>query len=191
MVTAPSEVSEFRGEFLAELEYALTQLLALAEAIPEKLYAWKPVDDARAFSAVLVHIAAGNFLLLYRIGKRTSAILDLYDFGEIGLHERMVAAVRRNIELERKMTQKAPVISLRKQSFTAVAEAFASASSEELATKGDFFGQPVTVYRVYLRMLAHSREHMEQAIAYTRIIGLKVPWPDPLSYLQQIAAART
>jgi len=43
---------------------------------------------------------------------------------------------------------------------------------------------------LYLRMLAHSHEHMGQAIAYVRSMGIKAPWPDPLKNLDRIAAGK-
>jgi len=60
-----SRVPGFRGEFLWELSIAQIQLPALAAAVPEEKFSWRPVEDARPFSAILVHIAACNFALLH------------------------------------------------------------------------------------------------------------------------------
>jgi len=68
------ETTSFQQEYLAELGIAETQLLALADAVPEESYGRSPVLGARSFSAVLVHIAVGNLLLLYRAGS-TSGIV--------------------------------------------------------------------------------------------------------------------
>ena len=95
------EITSFQQEYLAELEIAETQLLALAGAVPEESYGWSPVLGAR----------------------------------------------------------------------------------------GNFFGKPEAVRRLYLRMLAHSHEHMGQAIAYVRSMGYKVPWPDPLRDLDRVAVS--
>lgn len=67
----------FHGEYLWELDIAQVQLLALAEAVPEEGYSWRPVDDARSFSAMLVHVAAGNFALLHLVGMRPDSAVDL------------------------------------------------------------------------------------------------------------------
>ncbi len=47
------EITSFQQEYLAELEIAEAQLLALAGAVPEGSYGWRPVLGARPFSAVL------------------------------------------------------------------------------------------------------------------------------------------
>lgn len=57
---------DFKREYLWELSIPRVQLLALTNAVPEDQYGWKPAEDARTFSAVLVHIAAGNMMLLWR-----------------------------------------------------------------------------------------------------------------------------
>jgi len=58
-------------------------------------------------------------------------------------------------------------------------------SDQQLDAAKEFFGEKTTVRRFYLRMLAHSHEHMGQLIAYTRLMGYRVPWPDPLKNLDR------
>jgi len=176
----------FRAEYLAELDVARIQLLALAAAVPEELYGWRPAESTRSFSAVLVHIAAGNLALLRMIGVRAPAVADLYGSLEGDELEQLGATIHRNVSLERTMTDKPGVTELLTRSFDAAREAFSAA--EDLDRSGTFFGQQTTVRRVYLRLLAHSHEHMGQAIAYVRSCGLKAPWPDPLKELDQFLA---
>ena len=66
----------FKGEFLWEFDIAERQLLALAEAFPAESYGWRPAETARSVSEVLVHVAAGNLLLLGITG--VAAAPDLY-----------------------------------------------------------------------------------------------------------------
>ena len=181
-------IREFQREFLDELHIAEAQLLALAEAVPAEEYGWKPAEDARSFSAVLVHIAAGNLLLLDRAGVPAPAVIEFYGHSEGDPVARAVTVVRKNLDLENTVTTKANAIDLVKRSFIAVEESFAAATDEMLAVRGPFFGEPTTVRRVYLRMLAHSHEHMGQAIAYVRTMGLKAPWPDPLKAIESVEA---
>ena len=61
-------IDGFRGEFLWELDIAERQLTAIADAIPAETYAWRSNDKARSISEVLVHISAGNFMLLDAAG---------------------------------------------------------------------------------------------------------------------------
>ncbi len=162
---------------------ARAQLLALADAAPAEIYGWRPAEGTRSFSAVLVHIATANFGLLRLVGARATAGVDLYGDLQSGDPAQLVAMIRKNIALERSLTDKPGVVDLLKRSFEAVEQSFTAASSEELERAVSFLGETTTVRRVYLRMVAHTHEHMGQAIAYTRAAGMAVPWPDPLKGL--------
>ncbi|MGD0471098.1 MAG: DinB family protein [Terriglobales bacterium] len=184
-----SNITGFRREYLSELEIARTQLLALAGIVPDESYGWGPVPGARSFSAVLVHIAAGNLLLLYRAGVRMPVVIDLYGAIEGDTATRLVAIIRQNVAMETTMVTKFEVVHLLDRSFQAVAEAMKTATDDDLDVVGNFFGEPEAVRRLYLRLLTHSHEHMGQAVAYVRTMGYKVPWPDPLVYLDRAAAS--
>ena len=62
-----TRIAGFRGEFLWELDIAERQLVAIAECIPAEPYDWRPVAQAPPFNEVFVHVATGNFMLLYVI----------------------------------------------------------------------------------------------------------------------------
>jgi hypothetical protein len=178
--------STFHSEYLWELLVPHTQLLALAETVPAESFQWRPAEDARSFSEVLVHIAAGNLALLYRADVVDPEVMELCGGIEGTADSRWKAAIRKILFLEKTLTEKPAVIDLLKRSFEAVTRTFTSATDEELGAEGEFFGQTTTVRRVYLRILAHSNEHMGQAIAYARVMGYRVPWPDPLKELDRI-----
>jgi uncharacterized damage-inducible protein DinB len=178
----------FRREVLAEVELAESQLLALAAAVPAEDYGWAPAEGARTFSAVLMHIAAGNLGLLDRAGSRNAEVADLYAGIEGEGPARVAGIVRRNALLEKNMTEKAAVIDFLAGSFSAVKSSWTTASEEELWATVHIFGELETARRLYLRMLAHSHEHMGQAIAYVRAMGYQVAWPDPLKKLEEMEA---
>jgi hypothetical protein len=179
LVDMPSRRPGFHGEYLWELDIAQVQLFALADAIPEAGYSWRPVDDARSFSAVLVHIALGNFALLHLVGARSDSFVDLYGPLDGDRSEQFAAIIRKNVSLQRTVTNKQNVLELLRRSFEAIRQSFSQTSVEHLESIGDYFGEATTVRRVYLRMVAHTHEHMGQAIAYARSCGIRVPWPDP------------
>ena len=165
-----------RGEFLWELEIAERQLIALAEAIPADKYAWRPDEKTRSVSEILVHVAAGNFMLLDQIGVPPPA--DLYGQLPAEGHDRLWGMVRQNDELEKRMREKNEVISMLKRSLAAVSKSLAEATGGELDRRQHFFGEQTTVRRVYLRLLAHAHEHMGQMIAYLKFNGIATPWQD-------------
>lgn len=88
--------------------------------------------------------------------------------------------VRKNIEMEQSLTEKQGVANFLRRSFEAVEESFKAAGAEDIEKAVGFPGTQVTARRLYLRVLAHSHEHMGQAVAYVRARGMRVPWPDPL-----------
>lgn len=58
----------FVGEYLWEWGVSDHHLRAIVEAMPAERFGWRPADDARSVSEVLVHIAAGNLMLLDMVG---------------------------------------------------------------------------------------------------------------------------
>lgn len=86
------------------------------------------------------------------------------------------------------MKDKQHLLDLLKCSFDAIRQSFSQSRLEHLESIGNFFGEPSTVRKVYLRMLAHTHEHMGQAIAYARSYGIRAPWPDPLKRFEHATA---
>lgn len=171
-----ARVAGFRGEFLWELEIAARQSVALAEAFPAEKYGWRPDAKARSVSEVFVHVATGNFMLLDAIGVAAPA--DLYAAVPADGLERFAGLMRRNDELAASVREKDAAVDLLKRSLQAVERSFHQASDAELDRRLHFFGEATTVRRVYLRLLAHTHEHMGQMIAYLRFNGIAPPWPD-------------
>ncbi len=169
-------INGFRGEFLWELEIAERQMIAMVETIPAEKYDWRPDLKARSISEVFVHVAAGNFMLLEVVGARAPA--DLYGQIPVQGQERLRGLIRWNDELEKSVREKAAVKDLLKRSLQAVLKSFTQADDAELDQRRSFLGEQTTVRRVYLRLLAHTHEHMGQMIAYMRTNGLSPPWPD-------------
>jgi uncharacterized damage-inducible protein DinB len=175
-MSASPHIGGFRGEFLWEFEIVERQLIALAEAIPEDKYDWRPVATARPVCEVLVHVAVGNFMLLDVVG----AVPPVDIYGEMNAQgpERLWALVRKNDELGETLREKVPVASILQRSLQCVRRAFLETDAMELERPVQFFGEETTVRRVFLRSLAHMHEHMGQMIAYVRCMGINAPWPD-------------
>jgi uncharacterized damage-inducible protein DinB len=93
------------------------------------------------------------------------------------------------IAMEKTVTAKPAVIDILCRSFDDVRTSFASVTEQQLEETRSFFGEQTTQRRLYLRILAHSDEHMGQAIAYARAMGYAVPWPDPIKRMEELVAA--
>jgi len=168
----------YRGEYLWEWDVPDHHLRAIVEAIPAERFAWRPADDARSVSEVLVHLAAGNFMLLDMVG--VTEPLQPYVVVEAQGTERFITLVVKIHDMEKTVTGKAEVVAMLNASLEAVRTAFTQASNADLERVWEFFGELTTVRRVYMRILAHTHEHMGQLIGYTRMMGSKAPWVDPM-----------
>jgi uncharacterized damage-inducible protein DinB len=172
----PERIIGFRGEFLWEWEIAEGQLFRLADAFQAGDSEWRPHAGARSVSEVFVHVACGTFMLLEALG--TTAPADLYPELPEPPMERLWALVRTNDELERGLREKEKVVPLLHRALASVRETITRTDDADLDRSLLFFAEPTTVRRVYLRLLAHTHEHMGQLIAYVRVRGMPAPWPD-------------
>lgn len=147
----------YDGEWL----HASRQLIALAEAMPERTFAWRPATGVRATSEVFMHIALTNFWLLSLTGKPLPAELK---------------SAKANPETS--ITQKTQVIDWLKRSLDAVKTAHAQVTPEELRRPVKVSNRNATVDGIYLRILVHANEHMGQLVAYARVNGIVPPWSE-------------
>ena len=182
------QLTSFQSEYLWELSIPRIQLLALAEAIPEDVYGWRPAQDARAFSEILVHIAAGMMMLLYNAEAYTQEVMAFCGPLEGEGLPLWVDMVHRSLAKEKSLTRKADVVALLEQSFTIVEREFTSRGEHRLEERRSFAGESTTVRRIFLRILAHTHEHMGQAVAYAREMGFHAPWPDPIKEMERMLA---
>ena len=151
--TAPEGIWQgYDGEW----KHVSSQLIALAEAMPEDKFAWRPAPGVRSTSEVYMHIVLANFYLLSVTGPK------------------MPAELKR--EMEKAVTSKAEVISWLKRSLAAVKEAHASVTPKHLERKVHIADRDATVDGMYLRIIIHANEHMGQLIAYARMTGVTPPW---------------
>jgi uncharacterized damage-inducible protein DinB len=163
----------FHADYLTEWQVPATQLIQLAEAMPAEKYSWRPGPGVRSVGEVYVHIAAGNFLLLDIAGVKAPG--DLYGSLRTDVSHTIAVATRTR-ELEQKITGKEQIVQLLKRSLAAVKDHFSKTSDAALNRQVDFFEAKSTVRGVYLRILAHSNEHMGQSVAYARMNGIVPPW---------------
>lgn len=139
-----------------EWRHVSNQLIALAEATPEKNFAWRPAPGVRSTSEVYMHIVQANFGLLSATGPKMPPEMQ----GDV----------------EKTITSKAEVISWLKRSLEAVKQAHLAETPADLARKVKIDGRNSTVDNMYLRIIIHDNEHMGQLVAYARMTGVVPPW---------------
>ncbi len=154
-------VTGYRSEVLAEVMIQEDKFTRLAEAIPAEKYAWRPSADVRSIAEVFRHVAAANFNLYKLVGTPPPAGFEVKGF-------------------EKSTTDKNKVIAILKDSFTHARKAITAMADADLDKSMDWFGGKNTERGILLFSVRHSAEHLGQAIAYARFIGVVPPWTEDM-----------
>jgi peptidylprolyl isomerase len=151
----------------ADLNAALpdmeARVMALAKAVPEEKYYWRPAPGVRTFQQVFLHIAYGSQLMLnMAIGNSTADALQ--------------KQVEENSRNEKQPVNKPKVIEALTVSFAALHRAIDAANNNSLSREINLFGTATTTRGELIRLETHIAEHLGQAIAYARMNGIVPPW---------------
>lgn len=144
----------------SELE---AHVMALAKAVPEEKYSWRPGAGVRSFKEIFLHIAYGNQLLLNIANNAPS-------------REALGNQIQENAKGEGQPATKEQVLQKLAESFAAVRKSLEGARAGALTRDVDFFGTPATTRGVLTSLDTHIAEHLGQAIAYARMNGIVPPW---------------
>jgi uncharacterized damage-inducible protein DinB len=166
--------SDFQSDLVANLTRAGGQLASLAEATPADKFGWRPTEDVRRMSEIYVHVAVANILLPTLLGAAPPKGIAIpekpFDLGPAW---------------EAEVTSKEAVIARLKESFEYAAAAVRALPAKGLDAEVDVFGFPASKRAYLLILMSHAHEHLGQAIAYARTVGVVPPW----TAKQQAAAA--
>jgi len=80
--------------------------------------------------------------------------------------------------MEQTFRDKDQILSLLARVFDSARDAVTRMDDTEMERALFFFKENTTVRRVFLRLLAHTHEHMGQLIGFMRMRGMSAPWPD-------------
>jgi uncharacterized damage-inducible protein DinB len=158
LLAPPPIVADLKANFDAEMKKAI----ALAEAIPEEKYGYRPALNVRSTGEVLVHIANGNREFLTAMKGAT--------------RDDMMKLFKEQAEKERTLTAKAAIIAEMKASADEIHQALDAENEQSLKRPVPTFGPQATAQRVWIETVGHVAEHLGQLIAYARANGIKPPW---------------
>jgi len=161
--------SAYGGTLAMNFEHVSGQLVQLADAIPEATYGWRPSDEVRTTSEVMMHVVGANILMPTMIGVAPPEGFEV--------PENPFAMAK---DLETNVTSKADVKAKLQESIAYAKGALANFPEAALDEKVDVFGMEMRKRDVLLIMLSHSHEHLGQLIAYARSNGVKPPWSQPM-----------
>lgn len=157
--------TDFTGDLVGNLAYVSKQIISLAEATPADKFAWRPNDEVRTMSEVYVHIAGANMLMPSMLGAAPPKGLAIpenpWDL---------------EAQWEREVTTKEAVIARLKESFAYATEAVKTIPAKSLDEQVDLFGFPASKRAYLMILMNHAHEHLGQAVAYARTVGVTPPW---------------
>jgi uncharacterized damage-inducible protein DinB len=140
------------------------KLMALAEAIPEEDYDWRPMEGVRSVGEVFQHVAADNYLL--------PAIAGVAAPESTGIMADDYATVQ---AYEGRDLGKAEIVAQMEASFDHL-ESAVGATRGDLDASYQAFGGDFTGGGLWTMAVTHLHEHLGQAIAYARSNEVVPPW---------------
>ncbi len=151
-----------RADVLAQLADAEEKLTALAQAVPAAKLTWRPAPGVRSLGEVMLHVAAANYDIATVWGVKPPAGTDM--------------GAARGLGKGGTDKDKEKVIAGLKTSFAHLRQAISALTDQDLGRQIDLFGQQGTVREALLGAAIHPHEHLGQAIAYARVVGIVPPW---------------
>lgn len=162
-LAAPLHAQGLMGEFHGDVRQVQQKLIALAKAMPENTYGWRPTG-ARSVGELYMHVAEDNYFIPIAMGKDAPVATGI------------TADFKSTAAYSGKPRSKDQIIAELEASFTHLHEAMGLTTDANLTEKIKFFGQDWTRQRAMLMTVTHLHEHLGQAIAYARSNSVAPPW---------------
>ncbi len=173
---APPAISPLRQELLDGFDYGAKEALALAKAVPEDKYSWRPMEGVRSFGEVFMHMAGSTLLFGSMTGMKAP---------DGPAHDLATVYMKRGFEMpelfaaEAAVKDKAKVLEIMEQSFQIGRDMIRNMPEADLEKPISFFGRPMTERGLLIFMGNHLNQHVGQAIAYARVNHIVPPWSQP------------
>jgi uncharacterized damage-inducible protein DinB len=146
-----------RSELLGHFNTSIGKVIALAEAMPQERYGWKPHSEVMPVAQVYAHIARYNYY---------------YPASSMGVQS--PSDVR--LDTLEAMRDKAQILQLLRHSADHVRRTIREIPAEQLEASTRLYGRTVPQWAVLFQLVAHMNEHLGQSIAYARSNDVVPPW---------------
>jgi uncharacterized damage-inducible protein DinB len=153
--SAPSY--DLKAQAVLDLQQLQQKYTTLAQAIPQEKYSWRPAEGVRSINELFLHVAGAGFYFPTLKGTPAAPGFTPKDF-------------------EKSTTEKAKVIEWLNKSFTYAIASVESMSNAQFAGPLPKLGPQANEVDVVYLMVVHAHEHLGQAIAYSRSVGVVPPW---------------
>jgi uncharacterized damage-inducible protein DinB len=159
----PISAPDMLGYLEAKVDIADNKFMQLAEAVPEELYDWQPMEGVRSFREIFVHIAADNWYGGALLGTATPDDISVSSDGaSTGPYQEVVLS-------------KAETLVHLRRSFDFLATVL-DATRDQLGNGTTLGGNEITYGDLWVRLITHMHEHLGQTIAYARANEIVPPW---------------
>ena len=160
-------VTGHRSEVLALVIVQENEFIRLAEAMPADKYTWRPSAGVRSVAEVFLHVCGANYNMYKLVGVPIPAGLDVNG-------------------IEQSTTDKVKIIAMLKESYAHAKKAITDTPDADLEKTQDWRGGKITELGVLMYIVPHIGEHLGQAIAYARVLGVVPPWSDDAPKKQSV-----
>ena len=154
----PESAAAMKAAYLADMEVMRGKYLGLADAFPQDLYTWRPMEGVRSVSEVLMLIASEG-----------------YGFAPMALGA-PTALSREESQGLAEITDKATVIDHVTKGFAYAQETIEAIDPADLVGSRSLFGRERTSPELMLFVAGDMHEHLGQLIAYARMNRIVPPW---------------
>ena len=154
----PESAAAMQAAYLADMEVMREKYLGLADAFPQDLYTWRPMEGVRSVSEVLMLIASEG-----------------YGFAPMALGA-PTALSREESQGLAEITDKATVIDHVTKGFAYAQETIEAIDPGDLVGSRSMFGRERTTPELMLFVAGDMHEHLGQLIAYARMNRIVPPW---------------
>ena len=151
-----------RRQFIADLDTLQARFVALAEAIPEEKYSWRPAPGVRSVGEAFMHAAS-----------------EYYTFAPAAYGAQRSPLIGRGAEAFRKFeatATKAEVLKHLQEGPAYARQALGALQPADIAGTRKLFGGDRTIVETSFAVTDDLHEHLGQLIAYARMNGVKPPW---------------
>jgi uncharacterized damage-inducible protein DinB len=153
--TAPGY--DLKAQAVLDLQQLQQKYTTLAQAIPQEKYSWRPAERVRSINELFLHVAGAGFYFPTLKGTPAAPGFTPKDF-------------------EKSTTEKTKIIEWLNKSFTYAIASVESMSNAQFAALLPKLGPQANEGDVVYLMVVHAHEHLGQAIAYSRSVGVVPPW---------------
>jgi uncharacterized damage-inducible protein DinB len=148
---------DMKPQSLQDLDDMHKKFVALATAIPQEKYSYRPAEGVRSIGEVFLHISNANYSFPNAMGTPFPANFDPKTF-------------------EKSTTDKALIIDWLNKSFDSAHAAIAQMSNGDFNKPLPKLGPDANYGDVVYLLVTHAHEHLGQSIAYARVNGIVPPW---------------